>query len=66
VQREQMAPEIVQTQRESSSRGSMQTQSEPDLRESQLAQRENRSFRGSSPSDSGGRETSSRTDRHVS
>jgi hypothetical protein len=29
-----MAPEIFQNQRESSSRGSMQTQSEPDLRES--------------------------------
>jgi hypothetical protein len=34
MQREQMAPKIVQTQRESSFRGSMQTQSEPDLRES--------------------------------
>jgi hypothetical protein len=44
----------------------MQTQSEPDLRESQLAQRESQSFRGSSPSDPGERETSSRTDRHVS
>jgi hypothetical protein len=49
-----MAPEIVQTQ------------SEPALRESQLAHRESRSFRGSSPSCSGGRETSSRTDRQVS
>jgi hypothetical protein len=55
MQREQMALEIVQTQRESCFRGSMvlqidgylmslvltknvQTQSEPDLRESQLAQ----------------------------
>jgi hypothetical protein len=34
----------------------MPTQSEPDLRESQLTQRKTRSFRGSSPSDSGGRE----------
>jgi hypothetical protein len=44
----------------------MQTQSEPDLRESQLAQRESRSFRGSSPSGSGGREASSNTDSQVS
>jgi hypothetical protein len=35
-----MAMEIVQTQRESSSRGIMQTQSENDLREIKLDQRE--------------------------
>jgi hypothetical protein len=63
VQREHMAPEIVQTQMESSFQGSMQTQSEPDLIESQLAQRESRSFNWSSPSGPGGRETSSKTDR---
>jgi hypothetical protein len=49
MQREQMAPEIVQTQRESSFRGSMRTQSEPDLRESQLAQRESHHSEGVPP-----------------
>jgi hypothetical protein len=49
MQRKQMAPEIVQTQRKSSFKESMWTQSEPYLRESQLAQRESRSFRWSSP-----------------
>jgi hypothetical protein len=34
----------------------MQTQIEPDLREIQLTQRKTRSFKGSSPLDSGGRE----------
>jgi hypothetical protein len=66
MDREQMAPEVVQTQRESSFRGACGSQSEPDLRESQLAQRERWSSRGSSPSGSVGRETSSRTDRQVS
>jgi hypothetical protein len=56
MQREQMAPKIIQTQRESSLRGSMQTSSEPDLGESQLTQRKTRSFIGSSLSDSSGRE----------
>jgi hypothetical protein len=66
VDREQMAPEVVQTQRESGFRRSMRSQSEPDLRESQLAQRERWSSRGSSPSGLDGRETSSRTGRQVS
>jgi hypothetical protein len=44
----------------------MGTQSEPNLRESQLAQREIRSFKGISPSSSGWREASSRTDNQVS
>jgi hypothetical protein len=35
MKREQMVPKIIQTQRESSFRGSMQTQSDPDLKESQ-------------------------------
>jgi len=61
-----MAPEIVQTQRESSFIGSMWTQSEVDLRESQLAQRESRTFRGSSPSSAGGRETPSKNDKQMS
>jgi hypothetical protein len=66
VDREQTAPEVVQTQRESGFRWSMRSQSEPSLRESQLAQRERWSSRGSSPSGSDGRETSSRTGRQVS
>jgi hypothetical protein len=47
MQMEHMAPEIIQTRRESSFRGSMQNQSKPDLREICLAQRESCSFRGS-------------------
>ena len=47
MQREQMALDIVQTQRESSSKGSMQTHNEPNLRERHLALRESHSFRES-------------------
>jgi hypothetical protein len=61
-----MALKIVQTQRESSFKGSMWTQSEPDIREIHLAHRESRSFRWSSPLGSSGREKSSRTNKQMS
>jgi hypothetical protein len=64
--REQVAPEVVQTQREPDFRGSQQIQREFDLRGSQWAQRESQPFRGSLPSGSNGREASSKTDRKVS
>jgi hypothetical protein len=59
-----MAPKITETQRESSFRGSMETQSEPDLRESHWL----RDFhsKGIPPQiQIGERETSSRTDIQV-
>jgi hypothetical protein len=43
----------------------MKTHIEPDLKENHLNHRKRRSFRGSSPSDSGGRETSYRDDKRV-
>jgi hypothetical protein len=65
MQREQMNPEIVHSYRDSSLRGSMQTQSEHDLRESQLAKRDSRSFRLRSLLGLVGRETSSGIVIHI-
>jgi hypothetical protein len=64
--REQVAPKVVQTQREPDFRGSQQIQREFDFRGSQQAQRESQPFRGSLPSGSDGREASSKTVRKVS
>jgi hypothetical protein len=66
VQREKMAPEIAQTQRGSGFKESMHTHSELDLKESQLNQRESRSFTRSFSLVLGGRQTSSKTNRQVS
>jgi hypothetical protein len=76
--KEQVAPKVVQTQRESDFRGSHPSgfggKEEPsksvkrklDFRGSIQAQRESQSSRGSQPSGSGGREESSKTVRKVS